>query len=452
MRLFIYFFVISTAAMVLLVGCASNQGDEPTPIASLPTTTTTIPNPAPTPAPATTSPAFSPASPTSSVPTQPLTTPSPLPTVDNTFIANPAFNIRQAKTDTHFFFTYENVTYITDYGLRWTRQLFCVPLDNIAHSVEIPLPGEGTIDIVGMCTQYLYVSRRFRNDWSLDSDEWFYSCTVYRITLDTLQISEVVQYNALGAPFYHAHSHTLIAPSGNIRQFPWHLYAYCLLTEEWSFLINFMPHFEGGGLNWLQMENDSVLMMPHAFINNEEWARSVYINAALEATLINDWNITQTWRTTVTAQNAGEAYVMSLPLVRRSFATINDWVYFLQLESWRDEYMCLYRIRADGTDKLLLQNKSTMQGLYAFNNTLFATIFAVPEEQFDGRYLHAVLLSESFETLAHFGSGWGGQHTHFTIRAVHGTDLVVAVEGRHHEVFYHVLGLYCTRTGAVFTP
>ncbi|MCL2365160.1 MAG: DUF5050 domain-containing protein [Defluviitaleaceae bacterium] len=178
----------------------------------------------------------------------------------------------------------------------------------------------------------------------------------------------------------------------------------------------------------------------------------IYIDAELNAKSINGRQIAQLWHLPGVPQNAGEAYVMDLPLAWRSFATVGDWVYFIQRETWSDMHLQLYRIRTDGTEKALLQEESNVGGLFASNNLLFATVLAEPEFQFDGEYMHAVLLSDSMETVVHFGSGWSGQHSRFIIQSITGTDLVAAMEGTHFPLFNQITGVYCTRTGAVFTP
>ncbi|MCL2365161.1 MAG: hypothetical protein FWC71_10915 [Defluviitaleaceae bacterium] len=188
---------------------------------------------------------------------QPTTAPmSPsitsLPHVSTALLSNPGFNSRYAQTDTHLFMTYVSVMPTEGYGLLWTHALYRLPLDNIALGEAIPLPGDSTINIIGLCTRYLYISRRTWQGWA--DDAWQQLYMVYKIALDTLEASEIVQINGFVAPFYHEASHSVLAVTGSAHHLPLHLASYCLQTNEWLHLYEIIPYFEGGGMDWIQME------------------------------------------------------------------------------------------------------------------------------------------------------------------------------------------------------
>ena len=451
-RLFFNWFITLTTITFLFAGCSSREVDAVLDdgngyVASATNDTRPLPTPQPTATPNPNLPP-TPAS-TTTFPTTPTpTSPPTLPQVDTALLTNPSFNNRHARTDTHLFITQAIPVFIEDYGHVLTYALYRLPLDNIALGEVIPLPGEGTIDIVGLCTQYLYVSRRVWQGWPLNENTSHFLCIVYQISLYTWVVSEVVQYNGHSAPFYHAASHSLLATKGdwtiNLQ-----LYSYCLQNNEWNYLIDFWPYSEANW-NWIQMENDAVLFITHVMSASDWFLHSVYINATLNAKQINDRNIVQTWHTPVMPQNAGEEYVKNLPVFWRLFTTMGDWVYFIHSDGWNER--SLYRVRTDGTERTLLQAETRITHLYAFDGSLFAIILGEYEGQIRSYYLHAVRLSPSMETLVHFGSRWIGPDCSFAIQAIPGTDLIAASGGFHNILLNEIVGLYCMRTGAVFIP
>ncbi|MCL2365162.1 MAG: hypothetical protein FWC71_10920 [Defluviitaleaceae bacterium] len=451
--------LLAIPLILLIAGCSTRDGDVhiedgataptlpyTTPLAPLPLETA----PPMTPPPETVPPAIEP------------TAPPPLPQVDTALLASPAFNNRYAHTDTHLFLP-RAIGEVIDGDMQWTHVLYRLPLDNIATVEVIPLPGEGSLDIMGLCAQYLYISRRVWQGWPLDVGNWF-ACTVYKIALDTLEITEVVQYNAFSAPFYHAASHSILAPTFSTY---WHvlLESYCLQTGEWSILYNDIPlMFEWGAFAWIQMENGSVVLanpdstiVLYPFSERRDDRPFIYVSAALDVMSISGMHIAQLWHPPFVPQNAGEAYVMNLPLYylpahARSFATVDNWVYFVQLTHPTSLRRCVYRIRTDGTERTLLQAESGITRLFTFHDSLFAVMMGERDELMFGNYLWAVKLSESLEILVHFGSDWLGPDDTFGIQPIPGTTLVAAIGGWHSTLFNSIIGLYCTYTSTVFIP
>jgi len=200
-----------------------------------------------------------PAPPTTSASTLPPPTLASLP-IGMHRLANPTFTNRYAITDGYFF--------IIDYTWGRSTRLIRLPLDDISNAQIIPVPGFGSMDIIGLCARYLHISRTTGVRWDNTNDMH----VVYRIALETLEVQDVAQIYAFSTPFYHESTHSLLALREGQNETTRYVMSYDLHTNRWSYLYEFESFGIYGRQEWVQVQSGAVVFTIHAFSVHGGWA------------------------------------------------------------------------------------------------------------------------------------------------------------------------------------
>jgi len=353
------------------------------------------------------------------------------------------FTSAWAKTPEHFFLTYSHEFGGGDYAL------YRLPLDDITQGNRIAIPGEGRFDILGFDESYLYISRRSEYEevnWYLRHYE------IFRVSLSTLETMLIDNGIYYGAPFYHLASNSIIFAHFDSDLEMFRLEYLQLDSGQRHILFEIEYNERLLGIGWVQMEADAFTFAIGTWDAIDENTDFVFIDRELNAQQISFEEIDLQRAQITQPQSPAEEFIYNLDpqrFWRWSVVTMGDLVYYLWSEdSWLGN---LYRINLDGSQNTLLQDDVEFFGLYGINNTLLATMFP-PSLQVEGPedLYHAVVLAEDGSIAEVFGMGWAGQNRGLEIQQLLNTDMAMLMLSHYFLFDAWVIGLYCTRTGAVF--
>lgn len=380
------------------------------------------------------------------------------------------------RTDDYLFFAYTRYLFeYDDYGNRPSSDnvhvLYRVPFANITQGEQVPVPGEGEIDIAGISDEYIIVRRHT----AIVGTSLYYR--LYRISLSTYEAtliyasvysSELIYWGVNhSTPFFHAASYSLLYFHSCYNDSRLWLEYLCLQTgaRNTFFELQTEAYFPTHGTVWLHMEDGAVVLRAYALWSMWTVVRTHYIliDAHLNARAIQRGDIafpsSDPYGTRTLLRNLG---VFSTGAV----AQRGDWVYFLR--SWGYSptprsrwYHRLYRIRTDGTGRELMHEYLEFYSLYMFDGKLFATVPTMRDRHYD-----AVKLAEDGSIAKVIGFGaeemcaycWGIECVHpsplFHLMRLDDTDLVMLVQskigGFNGGAISWITGLYCLTTGAIF--
>ena len=358
-----------------------------------------------------------------------------------------AFTSTQAKTNEYFFFTFRE-----GFGDDAEFALYQLPLNDIAQGRRVHVPGDGEIEIVGLCEDYLFVSRR-------SGDHFLRHYYIYRISLSTLEAQVVGEGIYSGVPFFHAPSNSILLSYRNLDESLTCLEAFHINTGQHRKIYEFEDLTNSLNSGWWKLECGGVVFISSSWGAFELGSEFIFIDTELQAKKIERGQILNappTHAIHLEAQNPAEEFILSLETVFHnvnfgSFVTIDEWVYYLWSdEGWGRFGNDLHRIRVDGTQNTLLQRGMYAYRLFNINDNLFATIVPQPPEGESGVYQQAVKLSADGSIEKMLGNGIHGHNSGFSIQALEGTDLVLVMQLNFFTVDGWVLYVYCTTTGTLF--
>ena len=355
-----------------------------------------------------------------------------------------------AKTNKHFFFTHTLIT--SEYGsdgeimLQFEYMLYRLPLGNITQGERVTVPGDGEIEIVGICKHYVYVSRR-TGEWNIRN------YAIYRISQETLQATLIDYGIYYGVPRFHRASNSILFAHGDFDERLVWLESLQLDTGTRRIFFEFESHnFDSFGMGWRQLENGDIVFINSAWGAMEESSDFVLIDSYLQARLVQLWDPYINIFQEILPQNPAEYFILQIGAWQyRGFATVGDWVYYLWCEvDWRGN---LYRIKPDGTQNMLVQENTNISSLLSVNNTLLATVHVESEEKLgdDVVWHEAVVLSQDGKTIKTLGGGWHGHNSAFGMQRLANMDMVMVMNFSFFWVDGSVQGLFCTATGTLFS-
>jgi len=294
------------------------------------------------------------------------------------FIATPSY----AVSDTHI---YGVRTEYNEDETDWKTTLYYAPLSDITKQKEIPLPKtyEGATlwepDIIGLTERDLFVRQwydRKKADGEDGDTSYIETSVIHRVALDNFEATVLAAGDYCHTPWYNAGSDSLLF----------------LTRKNNNFQIEAM-RLNGGERTTIWSEELENSFPP------EHWRNTVDGMVAVEG--ISDWIPPQ--------ENGGELLVVDkdnrvVPTDRtkidfsadianrpknqmeqslkdnnaiRAYATCGDWVYYVENNTPREEdergrvYRNFYRMKADGTEKTLLREKTQIDSLMALDSQLF---------------------------------------------------------------------------------
>ena len=330
-----------------------------------------------------------------------------------------------AKTDTHFFFT-PGIT-----------SLSRLPLNNIALGERVDLPGEGRIEIVGIDEPYIFAARRTDAgyDWRQANRD------TYRVCIITLEATLVDSGMYVSVPFFHAASNSILYVRADFDEGLAWLESFQLNTGIRHILYEFESehfHFDPA---WLQMENDAVVFRGGwgnpilIFVDSELYAQRIRFEDFTDASPQQEHIFSEADKI-LNERRAGMR------------TQIGDRIYYIwHDEEWRWDGQ-LHRINVDGTQDTLLQEDIRFSDLFSFNGLLFATICT---GYGDDATLHEVVkLDEDGNIEKVLASVWIGHNHGFAMRKLLDTSIILIMQPVYYFLESEILGLYCTKTGALF--
>ena len=358
-----------------------------------------------------------------------------------------------AKTPEYFFFTRIRRTSTTDsdgeieHNMEY--MLYRVPLEDITQGERIIVPGDGEIEIVGVCEQFLYVSRK--------SGDWFERhYETHMVCLTTLEASWLDWGTYYGVPRFHQASNSILFAHGCLDEMVVWLEALKIDTGMRHGIYKFeSENFDSFGMGWWQLDNGNIVFINSSWGGAEWGSDFILIDAGLKAAQVQRHEISTDSPQDPQPQSSIEELIFELGLwwwpERR--AIVEDWLfYLLPVDEWGMRFS-LYRINLDGTGESLLDGNSDIVSLLGLNNILLATMYAHiergPGDDID--WHEAVKLSHDGDVLKVLGAGWDGHNSAFGMRRLVDTDLVMIKDFGFFAVDGWVQGLYCTRTGALFS-
>lgn len=374
------------------------------------------------------------------------------------------FTSTWAMTDTHLFLTRESTKTIYTDGHGWGPnnrefQLYRVRLDDITQLQRIDFRSEGgSVEIVGINEQYIFVSRRSNNA----SENWLmFQHDTYRICLVTLEAVLIDTGEYSGIPRYHAPTNSILFShavfshwdlNGRVQRWRFSLESLCLDTGERHFFYEFTSLNSEAGTGWWLMENDAAVFINIAWLGISHAADFVLIEPNLQARQVTSHQVGYVWPPLLpTPVTPADEFIYGLGVYALSRSvTVGEWVFHLSSEhDWRVGGSLLYRINIDGTQNTLLRDDLEFLRLYSFNDSglLFATIHVELEMGSVAGWYDAVILSKDGEIQKVLGGGWAGFNSDFGIQRLADTDLIVMMQFGSNWVDEHIFALYCLVTG-----
>jgi len=350
-----------------------------------------------------------------------------------------------AKTTNHFFFVH---TYFDMYTWEHEHVLYRLPLSNISRGERVALPTDDEIEILGICNNYLFISR-MTGDWFLQS------YNIYRISLLTLETTFIDTGVYYGVPFFHRASNSILFARRDSNEPTVQLEALRLNTGARDIFFEFNSFAFDSGTGWLLTEDGSVLFVNSSWGAIDPWSDFILIDAGLNAKHILfdeiDWAWDWGFQEPMPPQNPAEEFLYELGAFPFGiYAIMGNRIFYAWCEVWGSWGGSLYSINLDGTQNTLLQESISIETLLVINNTLFATIFV--DTYLDVALNEAVVLTGDGHIAKVIGGGMHGHNSAFDMVQLMDTNFVMVMQLSFFRVDGNVVALYCTATGALFSP
>ena len=360
--------------------------------------------------------------------------------VDIVIDQNSRFTSTYARTDTHLFFTEIYHELIRDdEGEPISSQphfhLHRIPLNNINYRQEVNLPGAGEIEIVGLSETYLFVSRFLRGEsWS---DKTY---GIFSISLNNLEVTKITTDAFYSVPRFHVPSGSIItayAPMDadvnghHALQGIVQLSTLNLETKESVLIFEFESYNFDSGSGWWNLADDSLMFVNSSWGAGEMGSDFIYINADLEAKIVNNESIENMWAGHNTLPYAVEELFEGLNVRSWQWTTVGNRIYYI-LPVATDDYewnwtSSLWRVDITGKNNVLIKEDVNYNRLFGIDDRLFA-LYGTGHGD-DSEWVHAVTVSENGQFSEIFGAGWSGHNSVFFVSPLENSTLVLAMQG-----------------------